>query len=134
MGGGDRLFVNGIPTFNFGACLSFGALNIPSQRIRSMVGQNDGYFGVNMNGVRTQQNSISGTVCEGDATDCLQSDGSGWYIIQNFETASGTAPHCYAYSNANCHSGLWDNNYQNDPAMQRTWSFQSNLQWLMDRV
>ena len=50
-----------------------------------MVGQNDGYFGVNMNGVRTQQNSISGTICEGDATDCLQGDGSGWYIIQNFE-------------------------------------------------
>ena len=98
MGGGDALFVGNIPLIDLSECLSFNTLNTESFKIRSMVGENDGYFGLNINGVRIQQNSISGTICKGNyITDCLQNDGSGWYIIQEFETASGKAPHCYAY-------------------------------------
>ena len=39
MGGGDRLYVGGVPLFNFAECLSFPALNMEARRIRSMVGQ-----------------------------------------------------------------------------------------------
>ena len=134
MGGGDKLFGR----FDFTQCLSFDTLNTESSKIRSMVGENDIYFGKNINGVRIQQNSISGTICDDDyTTDCLQNDGSGWYIIQEFETSSGTAPHCYAYKNTDCHSGQWDDHYINDDPLkqkQRKWSQQKNLQWLIEKV
>ena len=138
MGGGDRLFVGGVPTFNFGLCLSFPYLNIAANRIRSVVGENDEVFGVNMAGVRTQQNSISGTVC-GRGTDCIKGTvgsggGYGWYIVQGFQTASGTAPHCYAYRDATCSTGLWDNHYERDPDGLRRWSLEQNLKWLIARV
>ena len=128
MGGGDR--VSG--GFNFESCLAFNTLSLTTDKIRSCVGEFDEVFGVNRNGVRTQQIAITGqNNCGAFATDCIQSDGSGWYIVVNAE-AGRTASHCYAYSGT-C-GPAFTSTYYNGCQLSCEWSLEANLQWLMGKV
>eukprot|EP01084_Bolivina_argentea_P222729 376943_1 len=125
MGGGDRVSGGN----NFALCLGINSLSLASNQIRSCVGEFDEYFGTDRSGVRTQQIAITGyDHCGAFATDCIQSDGSGWYIVVNNE-AGRTASHCYAYSGI-C-GPSFTTTYQTSGSQ---WSLGSNLDWLRNKL
>ena len=53
---------------------------LPRERLRSIVGETDGYFGSNMAGVKVQQKGSTGYDC-GENVDCIQDDGSGYFVV-----------------------------------------------------
>jgi hypothetical protein len=104
-----------------------------------MIGENDDFFCGSSNnnaGCRVSQNAITGYQCSSPSVQCLQTDGSGWYIVQATETGSGTAEHCYAYLDSECVDDLaeFDSEYYQGCQLTCEWSFESNLQWLIDQV
>eukprot|EP01084_Bolivina_argentea_P066073 120433_1 len=128
MGGGDM----GRHT-----CLQWNNLELPTNKIRSRVGENDNVFCGNCNcmvGCRIEQESITGVSCPLSPAHCVQPDGSGWYIIQRDETGSGIAGHCYAYLGSSCNTDYFDNVYYQGCGLDCDWTFESDLEWLITRV
>jgi hypothetical protein len=119
-------------TNDLSACLASSTLDLPGFRRRSVVGENDEFFGCdpdgqscNRPGVREQQEITTGIDCGPTAFDCIQADGSGFYIVQNAETADGSAPHCFQYEGI-CGPNF-DANYEGGTAL---WSLAPCLDWL----
>ena len=119
-------------TNDLSGCLAAATIDLPTDRIRSIVGDADGYFGCDPDGltcdrpgIRTQQELVTGVSCGPGAFDCLAADGSGFYIVQASETDDGEAPHCFTYT------GLcgpdFDLNYANPTG---PWSLEPSLDWL----
>ena len=97
-----------------------------------MVGEGDEYFGCdpdgttcNRPGIRAQQEAVTGVSCGPGAFDCIGPDGSGFYIVQDAETADGSAPHCFTYTGI-CGPDF-DANYAPGTA---AWSLGPSLDWL----
>eukprot|EP01084_Bolivina_argentea_P304482 525859_1 len=134
MGGGWKLY--NIINFEFD-CLRYENTKIDDTRIRSCVGAWDGYFGENPEGVFDEQRIITNRCTSGPLTyNCLQSDGSGFYIVQSEEVETGNAVHCYAYENEDCHAndGSPEFDLAYDPGnveSNRFWSLSANLDWLI---
>ena len=136
MGGGYRM----INIFPFD-CLRYNSLTLDRTRIRSTVGENDAYFGGNANGVYGQQQVTTGYCVNNNNIqfNCLQNDGSGFYIIQNWEPATGNAVHCYAYENDDCHANDKSPEFDayfmpGNSESQNTWSLPANLDWLVSKI
>jgi hypothetical protein len=72
--------------------------------------------------------SLTGFTCPNGSFSCLQSNGSGWIIVNTNQTASGTADHCYM-RNGGCsaNQNSLDANWQNGSA---NWELNANLNWL----
>ncbi|MHC5084636.1 MAG: carbohydrate-binding domain-containing protein [Planctomycetota bacterium] len=110
----------------FDSCLQDSATVITTDRIRSIVGAHDTAFGASPpNGVRIQQEVTTGISCGGGAYDCMQPDGSGWYMVQTFETADGDDDHCFYYSGTCGYA--FDDNFLNGTDV---WSLAPSLDWL----
>eukprot|EP01084_Bolivina_argentea_P078508 142477_1 len=137
MGGGyKRIDMNN----NFEECLSFKTLSISSSSIRSCIGEQDPYFGGNAFGIREQQIIITGVDnCSPLplTMDCIQSDGSGWYIISDQE-AQKNATHCYAYNTLLTDScsitNSFTSQYYGGCKLDCLWSMESNFEWLMNTL
>ena len=128
--GGNRLTLTGIGP-GFVKCLSHEYLTIPTIDIRSVIGESDDYFGRTQPGLQHQQEAITGQICSNGTYNCMNSDGSGWYILLNSQPASGKAIHCYAYQNANCSIQGFDDQYSSSTS---PWSLTSNLNWLITKL
>ncbi|MCP4676057.1 MAG: hypothetical protein GY854_11235 [Deltaproteobacteria bacterium] len=109
-------------------CLGIENTAIPSSRIRSIIGAYDGSWGcnpiLNADRCRKQQEVTTGKIC-GDTTRCQSKDGSGWHIVQNFETTHYPAMHCFFFQSL-C-SGALEENFQNGDFF---WSLNPSLDWL----
>ena len=94
------------------------------KQMRSIVGENDIKFGSNLNGVIAQQQAFSGynynnNYCSTtDKRNCLQSDGSGYFIVPN-------GAHGFFYNHGFI---LKDIFLENDPSLQ--WGIKMNFDWL----
>jgi len=132
------LMGNGTQAFSFNDmndCLGFESLALPQDKIRSMVGAHDIVFGCDPDGdtcdkagVREQQELTTGYSCGPNALECLQADGSGWYIVQDSEVVDGDADHGYSYDGSS---------YDFDAIYERSneeWSLRSNLDWLASQI
>ena len=88
---------------------------IPSDRVRSIIGEFDGYTSPsNYAGARASLESTTGyDDCVDGAYNCLRLDGSGWIIIGTSDTASGNAGHCFQYGRS-CGNSFDVNYYPND--------------------
>eukprot|EP01084_Bolivina_argentea_P295603 508972_1 len=114
-----------------GNCLNYENLNLHQSKIRSRVGINDGIFCTGAESCRNSQTTITGYSCP-NQLQCMQNDGSGWYVIQTSETASGAAEHCYMFLNSECQDAF-DANYY--PSCENCdWSLQADLGWLIGRL
>jgi len=123
--------------FNLSSCQANGNHALPSSRLRAIVGQRDQFVGNGALGigagtaaaVRTQLASLTGVSCGTAAFDCLQSNGSGWYIVQNNQVQDGAADHCYMRASGDClgNQNNLDAGWANgsDP-----WELSANLDWL----
>ena len=87
MGDGVRYSI-----FNLTSCMGNGNRSLPSSRLRVVDGEKDQFIGPNANNVRTQMASLTGLSC-GTSTNCLQSNGSGWFIVTNGLVGDGSADH-----------------------------------------
>lgn len=115
------------------SCANNSATTLLPSESRSINGDSDQYFGGSLSGTRTQLQAVSGVSCP-TASSCLQTNGSGWYILGGSQVADGKADHCYffkgASSNCSSNAGL-------DPSWvsgSAPWALQPNLTWLASRV
>ena len=123
--------------FNLSSCQADGNHALASNRLRAIVGQRDQFVGNGALGigagtaaaVRTQLTSLTGLACSSTAFDCLRSDGSGWYIVQNNQVQDGAADHCFMRASGDClgNQNDLDAGWLNgsDP-----WELTASLNWL----
>lgn len=124
-------------SFDLRSCQANGNHALPSNRLRAAVGERDqfvgnGAFGIgagSAGAVRTQLQTLTGVSCGSTAFSCLQSDGSGWYIVRNAQVQDGRADHCHMRATGDCNGSQnsldagWLNGA--DP-----WELNANLDWL----
>jgi len=117
---------------------------LSSSQTRSVVGQNDEFFGCcyecpcndccdrTTGHVYVQQVQTTGVNCSEGTFDCLDAEGSGWYVVSKAQSGKPDgADHCFAYEFAECLTrkpliNNWNPNY----VQNCTWCLQNNLQWL----
>lgn len=113
-------------TYDLSACVANGKRTLTSDHLRAINGEVDGFMGSTQSSVRSELQSLTGYSCTG--TDCLQSNGSGWYIVQNAEVSDGTADHCYMrQGGCTVSENTLDQKWLNGTY---AWSLDTGLQWL----
>jgi hypothetical protein len=116
-------------TFNLSACMANGNRTLHSDRLRAVNGDQDMFTGNTEAAQQTNMQSLTGFVCPAGATSCLQSNGSGWIIVQDKQVQDGQADHCYmrasggCFGNQNSLDAGWQNGADN-------WELNANLNWL----
>ncbi|HEX7842554.1 MAG TPA: hypothetical protein VF469_34005 [Kofleriaceae bacterium] len=115
--------------FNLTSCMGNGNRTLTSDRLRAVDGEKDQFIGPTASNVRSQFLTLTGLSCGSTATNCLQSNGSGWYIVQNAQVGDGSADHCYMRKTGDCSGSQnsLDTGWQTgtDP-----WEMNANLDWL----
>jgi hypothetical protein len=82
--------------FNLTSCMANGNRTLPSNMLRAVNGLDDQFTGVGQSAQVTNMESLTGFNCGASADSCLQSNGSGWIIVQQNQLASNaTDDHCY---------------------------------------
>lgn len=116
-------------SFNLTSCMGNGNRSLPSSRLRAVDGEKDQFIGPNANNVRSQFLTLTGLSCGSTATNCLQANGSGWYIVQNAQVGDGSADHCYMRRTGDCggSQNSLDAGWQTGTA---PWELNANLDWL----
>ena len=124
MGDGVRYSI-----FNLTSCMGNGNRTLTSDRLRAVDGEKDQFIGPNAGNVRSQFLTLTGLSCGNTATSCLQSNGSGWYIVQNAQVGDGSADHCYMRRTGDCggSQNSLDAGWQTGTA---PWTLNANLDWL----
>eukprot|EP01084_Bolivina_argentea_P178324 308255_1 len=118
-------------------CLNYENLNLSQTRIRSVVGVQDTIIcnGGDVEYCRNQLTSVTGYECP-NQMECMQDDGSGWYMVQNYETESDMAGHCYPFRDNDCFDSNFDAKYFPgcDNGVECDWTFMSTFGWLVSSV
>jgi len=129
MAGGDFPFL----FYDFTDCLSFDALSWSESQIRAITGSHDEIFGITVDGVREQLISITGRSCDNTTLNCIQENGSGWYIVEDSE--AGNASHCYAFDGPSaCTAGVLTSEYYGGCGTDCEWSLEANMDWLLSKL
>jgi hypothetical protein len=114
--------------FNLSSCMANGKRTLPSDRLRAVNGVNDQFTGSTESAQQTNMQSLTGFTCATGSTSCLQSNGSGWIIVQKNQTQSGVADHCYMRNGGcNASQNTLDSGWANGTA---NWELEANLEWL----
>lgn len=111
--------------YNLSSCVANGNRTLPSSRLRIINGEEDAFVGPTESQVRSQNTTTTGYSCP-FATSCLQSNGSGWYIVDNSQVGDNQADHCYMRSGS-CIGLTLDSTWRTGTA---PWSLRTNLNWL----
>lgn len=116
-------------TFNLTSCMGNGNRALTSDRLRAVDGEKDQFIGPTASNVRSQFLTLTGLSCGSSAFNCLQSNGSGWYIIQNAQVGDGSADHCYMRRSGDClgSQNSLDAGWQSGTDL---WELSANLDWL----
>lgn len=113
-------------------CYHDGATAITADRSRSVMGANDAAYvfagyGGSLDANRQVMETTSGVSCGPAAASCTAPDGSGWYLVQSFETAAGKDDHCFHYASSFCGTVPFDANFLGGSFF---WSLGPSLDWL----
>jgi hypothetical protein len=114
--------------FNLTSCMADGNRTLPSSRLRAVDGEKDQFIGPNAANVRSQFLTLTGLSC-GTSFSCLQSNGSGWYIVQNAQVGDGSADHCHMRRTGDC-GGSQNSLDQGWQTGADPWELNANLDWL----
>jgi dienelactone hydrolase len=114
--------------FNLSSCMANGNRTLPSDRLRAVNGEADEFTGDTEAKQQTNMQSLTGFDCASGSTSCLQSNGSGWIIVQNDQTEADDADHCYmrdggCFASQNSLDSGWKSGSSN-------WELAANLTWL----
>jgi hypothetical protein len=119
-------------TFNLSSCMANGNRTLQSDRLRAVNGQADQFTGDTEAKQQTNMQSLTGFTCASGSTSCLQSNGSGWIIVQNAQTEADDADHCYMRDGGcNASQNSLDTGWENGTA---NWELNANLNWLQGFV
>jgi hypothetical protein len=123
-GMGDGVSYAGL---NF-SCVANGNRTLPSDRLRAVNGDKDEFTGNTESKQQTNMQSLTGFTCASGSTSCLQSNGSGWIIVQDDQTQADDADHCYmreggCLASQNSLDSGWKSGSAN-------WELEANLKWL----
>ncbi len=102
-----------------------GTRVLPNNRLRINVGQGDLTNEAGQSDL-SGPNSLTGQSCT--TFNCLQTDGSGYYVVSNSEVSSGAATHCYWFVNSTC--SLWPTFDPTFVSGTTPWSLSTNLSFL----
>ena len=123
--------------FNLNACQANGNRTLSSNNLRVDVGQQDqfvgggnGFTAGNENNARNQLQTLTGLSCGANATSCLQSNGSGWIIVQNGQVADGSADHCFMRTSGTLCSASQNTLDANWKSGTDNWALGASLTWL----
>jgi hypothetical protein len=116
--------ING-PDIPAGIAMPAGTRTLPNNELRINVGQ--GEITTNSAGQPdlSALNAMTGQSCT--SFNCLQTDGSGYFVVSDSEVSSGIAGHCYWFANSNCFGSTFDPVFVSGTA---PWSLSTNLSWL----
>jgi len=117
--------------YNLSACMSNGRHAQSGDRLRIINGERDMFVGGTESIARSQAQTVTGLSCTGQRS-CFRNNGSGWYIVKDYEVWDFYADHCYMgylgapYTQCTGLAGV-DPGYQygND-----AWQLGPNLTWL----
>jgi hypothetical protein len=115
--------------FNLTSCMADGSRALPSSRLRAVDGEKDQFIGPTASNVRSQFLTLTGLSCGTSGFNCLQSNGSGWFIVQNAQVGDGSADHCYMRQSGDC-SGSQNSLDQNWQTGADVWELNANLDFL----
>lgn len=117
-------------TINLKTCLQDSATAFTANQMRAVSGEHDGFAGGTPDSVRADLITVTGQTCGTTVWDCLQLDGSGWYMVKDAQVADGTADHCFFLSGGcnmpDIDSVFWMGNTE--------FSLDTNVAWLANRV
>jgi len=115
--------------FDLSSCMANGKRTLTSDRLRAVNGNKDQFTGSSESAQQTNMQSLTGFTCPSGATSCLQSNGSGWIIVQGNQVQDGSADHCYMRASGDCNGSQnsLDSGWQNGTA---NWELNANLDWL----
>src|SRR6185369_310683 len=113
--------------FDISACVESANRALPMDRLRIVNGEHDTYVSGSDHS-RTQSAAVTGYNCGPTAWDCLQADGSGYYIVQDSQVQDGEADHCY-HGDGGCiaSQNSLDSGWENG---DEPWQMNPNLDWL----
>lgn len=114
-------------------CQAASATAFELEQTRAINGEHDAFFGETAEGVRKQLEIVSGRSCP-DALDCLQPDGSGWYIVRDAQLRDHGADHCYFFDAADGFCAKFKGLDANWVEGNEPWALKPNLDWLAGRV
>ena len=116
-------------TFDLTSCMANGNRTLASDHLRVVDGEKDQFIGPTAANVRSQFLTLTGLSCGSSAFTCLQSNGSGWIIVQNAQVADGSADHCYMRRSGDClgSQNSLDTGWQSGTDV---WELNANLDWL----
>jgi hypothetical protein len=113
---------------NLAACMANGNRTLPSDRLRAVNGVHDEFTGQIESLQQSNMQSLTGFDCATGSPSCLQRNGSGWIIVQDNQTESGLADHCYM-RDGGCvaNEDSLDSGWKSGTA---DWELGANLKWL----
>ncbi|MBI5256998.1 MAG: hypothetical protein HY855_10905 [Burkholderiales bacterium] len=118
--------------YDLSSCMANGKHTQPGNRIRIINGQMDMFVGGSVASAGASGQRVTGAVCPSGTQNCLQSNGSGWYVVTNSQVQDLYADHCFMGYGGNdliaqCSGTLVDGNYQNGNS---PWALGPTLDWL----
>jgi len=118
--------------YNLASCMANGKHAQPGSRLRIINGERDMFVGGTVATARNSAVTVTGISCSSTSTSCFQSNGAGWYVVQNTEVADLYADHCFMGYGGNdyiaqCSGALVDPYYQNGSG---AWALPATITWL----
>jgi hypothetical protein len=80
--------------YNLESCMADGKHTQSGDRIRIINGERDMFVGGTEAIARSQAELVTGLNCTGRQS-CFRTNGSGWYIVKDYEVADLNADHCF---------------------------------------
>src|SRR5215831_11353885 len=80
--------------YDLTSAVANGNRTLPSDHLRVVNGNRDTFL-AGSDKTRTSDQKLTGFNCGTSALSCLQSNGSGWYIVSDSQVQDGQADHCY---------------------------------------
>ncbi|GAA0753911.1 hypothetical protein LRH25_27030 [Ideonella azotifigens] len=116
--------------YNLSSCIADGNHTQPGDRLRIINGERDMFVGGTEAIARSQAQLVTGLTCSGQQS-CFRQNGSGWYIVKDYEVLDLYADHCFmgygGLYGTQCSGLLVDSGYQNGSA---AWQLNATLNWL----
>jgi hypothetical protein len=114
--------------FNLTSCQGNGNRTLPSSLLRAVNGDKDEFTGDTNALQLTNMEALTGVDCATGSTVCLESNGSGWIIVQDAQTEADDADHCYMRDGGcNASQNSLDTGWENGTA---NWELAANLNFL----
>jgi hypothetical protein len=122
--------------YDLTSCMKNGGHSQPGNRLRIINGEKDMFVGGTVTSAGNSGKLVTGAQCASGTQNCIQSDGSGWYVVKGSQVQDGYADHCFMGYGGNdylfqCGGSSVDSNYKNGSA---PWGVKATMAWLKGYV